>query len=123
MSVKEFLTAVDEDEKDIDDEESIEFKLDGRTMKAYTPTSGQLVLLNASLRGRGQTDDQRFGTILNFLFDCLEDEDKDYLESRLMDRNRKRRLKLKQLEEIFEYLMGEWFGRPTQPPSDSASTQ
>lgn len=123
MSVKEFLTAVDEDEKDIDDEESIEFKLDGRTMKAYTPTSGQLVLLNASLRGRGQTDDQRFGTILNFLFDCMEDEDKDYLESRLMDRDRKRRLKLKQLEEIFEYLMGEWFGRPTQPPSDSASTQ
>ena len=123
MSVKEFLTAVDEDEKDIDDEESIEFKLDGRTMKAYTPTSGQLVLLNASLRGRGQTDDQRFGTILNFLFDCMEEGDKDYLESRLMDRDRKRRLKLKQLEEIFEYLMGEWFGRPTQPPSDSASTQ
>lgn len=122
MSVKEFVTAVAEDEKNLEEEDFVEFKLDGRLMKAYTPTSGQLVMLNAGL-GRGQTDDQRFATILNFMFGCLEDADKDHLESRLLDRSKRHRMNLDQLEEIFEYLMEEWFGRPTKPSTDSASTQ
>lgn len=122
MSVKEFVTAVAEDEKNLEEDDFVEFKLDGRLMKAYTPTSGQLVMLNAGL-GRGQTNDQRFATILNFMFGCLDDDDKDHLEARLLDRARSKRMQLDQLQEIFEYLMEEWFGRPTNPSTDSASTQ
>lgn len=120
MSVKEFITAVKDDEADLEKDDFIEFKLDGRTMKAYTPTSGQLIMINATLAGRGQTNEQRFATMLNFLFSSMDPEDCDHIESRLMTRVPSRRLEMEQLEDIFSFLMEEWFGRPSQPSSDSA---
>lgn len=110
----------EEAEKQLDDEEGlIAFKLDDVVLKAYPPTDGQLTFMLASL-GRGQTTDQRFASIINIMMSCLRDEDQDYLESRLLTRNHRERLGVKQIEEIFEYLVGEWFARPTQSPSDSA---
>jgi ribosome-associated toxin RatA of RatAB toxin-antitoxin module len=43
------------------------------------------------------------------MFESLREEDKDYLESRLLTRDRAKRLSMKKVEGIFEYLMEEWF--------------
>lgn len=100
-------------EAEVDADPYTDFMLDGRKMRAYQPTSGQLAFMLASL-GRGQTSDQRFAAILNIMFECLREEDKDHLESRMLTRDKKKRLDLPVLENIFESLTKEWFARPTQ---------
>lgn len=120
--MKEFVSAFDEIEKsDSEEEDFIEFKVDGRVMRAYTPTEGQLAFMLAAL-GRGQTADQRFSAIVNIMMSSLRGDDQDWLESRLLSRDPQQKMKLRQIEEIFEYLTEEWFARPTQSQSDSASS-
>jgi hypothetical protein len=141
--VKEFITAVedieaedlveykkdadgqfiiDQDGNKIVEEKYIAFQLDGHELHAYPPLDGQLAFMLAAL-GRGQTADQRFAAIINIMLSSLRDEDADYMEGRLLSRDPKKRLPVKKIEEIFEFLTVEWFARPTQPPSDSASSQ
>ena len=122
--MREFITAVEDIEKEDSEQEEdfIEFKLDGRVMRSYPPNDGQLAFMLASM-GRGQTTDQRFAGIINIMIASLRDEDADYLESRLLEKDAKKRLPVKQVEAIFEYLVEEWFARPTQSPSDSAPSQ
>lgn len=121
--MKEFTTAFEEvareDQGEAPEEQYVEFKLDGRVMRAYPPTDGQLAFMLAAL-GRGQTSDQRFAAIINIMMESLRDEDRDYMEGRLLTRDPKKRLPVKQVEAIFEHLAEEWFARPTQPQSDSA---
>lgn len=122
--MKEFVTALEETALEAGgtpvEEQAIEFKIDGRVLHAYPPTDGQLAFMLAAL-GRGQTSDQRFAAIINIMLGCLRDEDADYMESRLLTRGPER-LPVKQVENIFEFLMTEWFARPTQPQSDSVSS-
>lgn len=121
--MKEFISAVEEVEAEDNgtpvEEQFIPFKVDGRELRAYPPTDGQLVFILAAL-GRGQSNDQRFAAIINIMLASLREEDRDYLEGRLLDRDPKNRLKPEKIEEIFEYLSEEWFARPTQPQSGSA---
>lgn len=100
-------------ESEVDEDPYTEFNLDGRIMRAYQPTSGQLAFMLASL-GRGQTSDQRFAAILNIMFECLREDDKDHLESRMLTRDKSKKLDLPVLERIFEGLTSEWFARPTE---------
>jgi hypothetical protein len=109
----------EEAEAEVDDEKPVEFMLDGRVLKAYPPTEGQLIFMMAAM-GRGQSQESRFASIINIMMESLRDEDQDYLEARLLTRDPKQRLRAPKIEEIFEYLTEEWFARPTQPPSDSA---
>lgn len=103
----------EEAEAEVDHEDFIPFKLDGREMRAYMPTDGQLAFMLAAT-GRGQSNEGRFAAILNILFESLRPEDKDYLEGRLLTRDPARRLSIKKVEELFEWLVEEWFARPTQ---------
>lgn len=119
--MKEFVTAVEDSVKDLESEDYVEFKLDGRVMRAYTPHSGQLTFMLAAM-GRGQTDDKRFAAIINIMMESLRPEDQDYLEERLLTRDPRKRVPEAQIQEIFEYLTEEWFARPTQPASDSAES-
>ena len=124
--MKSFTTAMQDIEAEDaglkDADRYIEFELDGRTLRAYHPTDGQLAFLLAAI-GRGQTSDQRFAGILNILFSSLRDEDADYIESRMLSRDPKLRLPVADIEQIFEYLVEEWFATPTQSASDSAQSQ
>lgn len=121
--MKKFVTAAEEIEGDEEDRGTpIEFELDGRKMTAYRPHEGQLTFMLAAL-GRGQTDDQRYAAIVNIMMAALKDSDQDYLEGRLLTHVRRERLRLKQLEEIFEYLVEEWFADPTREQSDSAGSE
>lgn len=112
----------EEAEEQVDSELGVvSFKIDGRVLKAYPPHEGQLTFMLAAL-GRGQSQDQRYGAIVNIMMEALRSEDQDYFESRLLTRDRKDRLPLQQVEAIFEYLVEQWFARPTQPQSGSASS-
>lgn len=91
----------------------VEFKMDGRTIRAYTPTPGQLTFLLASM-GRGQTRDSRFSSIVNIMMETFDEDGRDYLESRLITRIPSKMLQLESLEKIFEHLVEEWFSTPTQ---------
>ena len=119
MSREENPLTREDAEAEVDGTKYTEFKIDDRVMRAYQPHEGQLTFMLAAL-GRGQTQDQRFSAILNIMFESLRDDDRDYLESRLLTRDSKKRIPMKQIEAIFEYLMEEWFARPTQQSSDSA---
>lgn len=103
------------------DDPHVRFKVDGRLLRSYPPNDGQLAFMLAAL-GRGQTDEKRFSNIVNLMMATLRGEDQDYLETRLLDRDPKSRLRIKQVEAIFEHLIEEWFARPTQPASGSASS-
>ena len=121
--MKSFITAVEEVAAEADGtpikEQLIEFEVDGRVIHAHQPTEGQLAFFLASV-GRGQSDTQRFASMVNVVLETLQGEDKDYMEGRLLTRDPKQRMSIKTLEQIFEFLMEEWFGRPTESPSDSA---
>lgn len=138
--MKEFITAFEEVDKQdnpefelnpdgsqkLDDEgnpipveDFIPFKVDGRELRAYPPTDGQLAFMLAAL-GRGQSADQRFASIINIMLSSMRGEDQDYLEGRLLTRDPKQKLPVSQIEAIFEFLTEEWFARPTQPQSGSA---
>lgn len=110
--MKEFTTAVEdvlsEDAGEKPEERFIPFSLDGRELHAYQPTDGQLAFMLAAL-GRGQSNEGRFAAIINIMLACLRDEDRDYLEGRLLSRDKSERLEIRQVEEIFGYLTEEWF--------------
>lgn len=120
--MKEFTTAISEAVQEADgtpvEEQFVEFKVDERVLRAYPPTPGQMTFMMAAM-GRGQTDDQRFASIINIMFASLRASDRDWLEGRLLSRG-KDSIPMATIEKIFEHLMEEWFGNPTQGPSDSA---
>jgi len=126
--MKKFVTAISDAEAEEDRGPGIVYELDERNeknknpMTAYKPHEGQLTFMLAAL-GRGQTDDQRYAAIVNIMMAAHKGEDKDYLEMRLLENDPKKRLRLKQLEEIFEYLIEEWFADPTQESSGSAESE
>lgn len=128
--MKEFIAAVEDDELEEDEDKVVEFALVDRTpdgvnedgspkfketkrvLKAHMPTTGQMTFLLATT-GRGQSNQSRFAGIVNVMLSCLEPEDADYFEERLVARERHRRISMKQVEKIFEHLTVEWFGNPT----------
>lgn len=82
--------------------------VDRAGMRAYQPNEGQLTFMLAAL-GRGQSKDQRFASIINLMLETLRDDDRDYLEGRLLSSDPKKRIPVKQIEEVFEYLVEQWF--------------
>lgn len=111
----------DESGQPVLDDPHVTFKLNGRLMRAYPPNDGQLAFMLASL-GRGQTDTQRMASMINLMMSSLRNEDADFFESGLLARDPKDRIGIKAIEEIFGFLIEEWFARPTQPQSASVSS-
>lgn len=111
----------EEAEQSLGPEDFVEFKVDGRVMRAYMPTDGQLTFLLAAV-GRGQSKESRFAAILNIMFESLREDDKDYLEGRLLSRDPAKRIPMSTVEGIFEHITEEWFARPTKQPSGSADS-
>lgn len=101
----------EEAEAEVESEDYIEFKIDGRTMRAYRPNPAQLAFLLAAL-GRGQSKESRFSAIMNIMFEALDEDDKDYLEGRMLTRDPRKRLSMKTIEAVFEHITSEWFRSP-----------
>ena len=118
--MREFVSAVVEAEQNEEgDEKPIEFKIDGRVMHAKRPITGQLIFMMTSL-GRGQNTHSRFANMVNLLLETLDEDDRVWLENRLLDGNPKTALDPDVISDVFDYLTEEWFGNPTAESSDSA---
>ena len=119
--MKEFTTAVQEVEEDFDDEpKGTVFGLDGIECRAFRPKDGQLAVLMAST-GRHSTQNEQVAGIINFFASVLDDDSQTYVINRLLDR--KDPFGIEQVQDIMEWLVAEWSGRPTRSSSASSQSQ
>lgn len=87
---------------------------------AYYPGDGALVMLMADTMGRADIG-MKLAGIINFLADCLDDESKDYITGRLLDRHDP--FGLEEITPIVWWLVEVFGGRPTKQPSDYAPSR
>lgn len=108
-------------EAEVDGESYVEFEIDGRVLRSYKPHDGQMIFMLASM-GKGQQAAGRFAAIVNVMLESLRGDDNDYLTGRLLTSRREDRLPPKKIEEIFAFLVEEWFraddGADGAPVSD-----
>lgn len=119
--MKEFVTAVAEahaPEEETDAGWSI--KLDDREMRFYKPTDGQFAIYMATT-GRFANDQQRMAAMIDLFVNVFDDDDKDYIIARML--NRSDPLPLDTVQEMIAYMVEEWTGRPTQLPSGSTRSR
>jgi hypothetical protein len=125
-SVKEFNVAVAELEAEQQGEDGKEpegtkhFSIDGNECTAYKPGDGQLAVLMAAT-GRHSSQQEQVAGIINFFASVLDDESNAYVVARLL--NRKDPFGLEQVQEIMEWLIAEWSGRPTKSSPASTPSQ
>jgi hypothetical protein len=118
--MREFVTAVKQAHEDDDAEDGMEFTVDGVTCKCYRPQDGQLAILMAAT-GRHSSEQEQVAGFINFFCATLDDESSSYIVSRLLDR--KDPYGLDEVQEVMEWMIEEWTGRPTKPSSGSTRSQ
>lgn len=116
--MKEFSTAIRDAVED--PEAPMEFKIDGQVVKAFRPTDGQIAMLMAAL-GRHTTESTKIAGVIDFFVYTLDDESYNYVVNRLLSRDDQ--LQLDQIQEVIEWMIEEWSGRPTQPASASTRSR
>src|SRR5262245_6105095 len=97
--VKEFVTDVAESESD---DEGIQFTLDGRELRAFSPTDCQVAVTMAAF-GRHTTDTQKIAGAIDFLVAVLDEDSQQYMTERLLSRTDP--LDLEKIQEIIEWLV------------------
>ena len=112
--MREFTTAIEE----VTEEQGpdLEFKLDDRVLHAYKPTEGQLAMLMASI-GRHTSDSTKVAGIIDFFVSVMDEQSHAYIVDRLLSRADP--LGIPQVQDIMEWMVEEWTGRPTKPLSVS----
>ncbi len=121
--MKEFNVAAAELEASGEDKEpvgTLHFSVNGNECTAYKPGDGQLAVLMAAT-GRHASSQEQVAGIINFFASVLDDESNAYVVARLL--NRKDPFGLEQVQEIMEWMIAEWSGRPTKPSSGSTPSQ
>lgn len=119
--MREFTTAVAEAaETDEDRDNGNPFLVDGVECHCYKPEDGQLAVLLASV-SRSQNWQTQVAGIINFFVEVLDDQSHQHIVGRLMDRNDP--FGLDEVKDIMEWMVEDWTGRPTQPPSVSTRSR
>jgi len=124
--MKQFITAVtaneDESAEGWIDFEVAETDAKGEVQRtvgcrARRPSPGQVAYLTASIHKRAPLDRQIAGAI-NFCMAIMDEPTAAYLSDRLLDSEDP--FELPEIQDIIEYLIEEWSGRPTQQSPGSA---
>lgn len=119
--MREFTTAVKKEaSKQSGKRESIEFKQDGETLKAFRPDDNQFALLFAAV-GLGSNGTDGVAGTINFLLSVLDSQSKAYVSRRLLDPEDD--FGMEEVQQIMFGLIEEWSGRPFESSSDSAGSQ
>jgi len=118
--VKEFITAVVEAHDPEEAEDGWSIKLDDREMKFYKPTDGQFAIYMATT-GKFASDQQRMAAMIDMFVNVFDKEDQVYIIERML--NREDPLPMETVQEMIEYMVEEWTGRPTQPSSVSTPSR
>lgn len=113
----EFTTAVKEIGED--DNDVIEFDLDGVLVTAYRPSGGQMAMLMA-MTTKHSTDSEAVAGLINLFVNILDEPSQGYIVNRLFDRLDN--FDVDDVDRILRGLIEEWSARPTERPSDSASS-
>lgn len=116
--MKEFSTAIRDAVES--PEAPMEFKIDGQVIRAYRPTDGQIAMLMAAL-GRHTSESTKIAGVVDFFVATLDDDGYNYVTNRLL--SREDALEMDQIQEVIEWMIEEWSGRPTQQPSASTPLQ
>jgi len=115
--MKSFSTAAkNAEQKDESVGADVSFEFDGRTVLALAPTSAQMAVFLAAFSDQSGFGDSVAG-IINFFHSLFERQDAVYFKRRLLDKNDP--FDISDVTAILEYLIEEWSGHPTQPPSVS----
>lgn len=125
--MREFVTAAKKEVAQVTDRpDVVQFKMkrdpedEGTEITAYRPDEAQFTVFIAAI-GMGSTGTDGIAGIVNFLLSVVDQSSKSYLTSRLLDREDP--FSITDLQEIMEYLIEEWSGRPSESSSDSAPSQ
>lgn len=98
---------------------TIKVEIDGREIAFGGVSSGQMLAMIA-MEAQGET--ARIATIINFFFSIIEKEsDRAFLKSRLFDPEDEFGEEI--VSDVVIHVLEEWGARPTQPSSDSSTTQ
>lgn len=116
--MREFTTALAEKVEKEEGAEPLDFKLDGKEYKVWKPLPSQVAMLVTSM-GKRKHDTDKVAGIVDFLMAVLDEEGAANISERLLDRNDP--FGLDQVQDIIEWLIEEWTGRPTQRPAVSTS--
>lgn len=119
--MKEFVTAVAEVVNGEEEDKGSIFFVDGRELTYYRPGDGQLAYLMAATSGRSSTNADKVAGLLNFFDAILDDDSSQYIGERLLSRTDK--FGIDEVQEIMEWMVEQWAGRPTKRLSDSSKSQ
>lgn len=114
--MKEFTTAANAVAEQKQPSKGLEFMVDGETLIAHKPREGQVAVLMATV-GRHATEQDMVAGIINFFASTLDKNSYGYIERRLLDYDDE--FGIEQVQDILEWLIEEWTGRPTKLPSGS----
>src|SRR5262245_10270535 len=117
MGMKEFTTAVREAKPD---DEQMTFTVDGRECTCYKPDAGQMAVLLATI-SRQNSWSQQVAGVINFFVEVLDQDSHAYLVGRLLDRTDP--FGIDEVQDIIEWMVEEWTGRPTPSPSGSTPSR
>lgn len=118
--VKEFVTAVREAEEVDEEEGRLEFAIDGTDVVAYRPSEAQFAMLMLAASRHTEKNEAVAGAI-DFFYACLDEDSAAYVYQRLI--NRKDAFGLTEVENIIEWMVEEWTGRPFPRSSGSTSSR
>lgn len=113
----EFKTAAKD--LDSDDEDLIEYDLDGVLMTAYRPTGGQFGMLLA-MSTQYSSNEESVAGLINMFVNIHDEESQAHIVKRLFDRTDG--FDIDNVDSILRALIEDWSGRPTVQPSESASS-
>lgn len=116
--MKEFITAAQEDIGEVDENDIITFKHDGREVTFFVPSTGQQAIMLAM--GGRDMDRKAAGSFIHLFFEMADDATQRYLKTRLLDRE-DTGFDLDTdggLFDIFEYISEQWSGKAKKQPSD-----
>lgn len=115
--MKEFTTAIEQAENP---DETLEFAIDGHVVRCYRPTDGQIAMLMAAV-GRHTSDATKIAGCIDFFVTVMDEESHRYVVDRLLSREDP--LGVIDVQNVIQWLIEEWSGRPTQAPSVSTRSQ
>jgi hypothetical protein len=111
MATKVFEVAAEKEALVEDTGLTFSFDKKGRVLHVHPPKSGQIALLMARL-GRHSSFNDKMAGVIDFFVGILDEADYDYVVNRLLDPQDN--LGIEEVQQVMEWLMEEWSGRPTQ---------
>lgn len=115
--MREFFTAVRDEDEVVDESSQVVMTLDGVELVFNEPSSGQLAMMMAM--GSRKLDMTAAGDFIHLFIELADYDTQRHLRQRLLDRDDTFDLESEGgIFDLWEALTEEWSGRPTKQPRD-----